>query len=135
MKGESQTRNRTFQIGWHTEITLEDPGTGTGIITVKGGLAKKHYFSYAETYDENRYDAYRDQILPEGYTPYDGHAESIYTFDQYEYDLAEPQTARRPTESFGKRMRSFCSDMGRLIHLSKNCMWKILNRNIPWVSL
>ena len=67
--------------------------------------------------DEECYDSYRDQVLPEGYTAYggNGNVESVYTFDRYEYDLAESPTAHRPKQSFCEKMKSFCSDMGRLI--------------------
>ena len=85
----------------------------------------KDYFSREEAYEESRYTAYRNQSLPEGYTAYNEHAESVYKYDQYEYDLAEPQIAHRSKQSFCKKMRSFCSDMGRLISFYKNRIQKI----------
>ena len=79
-------------------------------------------FSSIEEYDfsydreEGCYDGYRDQVLPEGYTAYggNGNVNSVYMYDQYEYDRAESPTAHRQKQSLCERMRSFCSDMGRL---------------------
>ena len=78
-------------------------------------------FSYDA--DEGCYDGYHDKNLPEGYTAYgeNGCVESVYMYDRYEYDLAESPTAHRQKRSLCKRMRSFCSDMGRLIRLIIYC--------------
>ena len=66
---------------------------------------------------EGCYNGYCGLGLPEGYTAYgeNGNNESIYMFDQYEYDRSESPTAHRQKRSLCKRMQSFCSDMGRLI--------------------
>ena len=71
-------------------------------------------FSYDR--EEGCYDGYKDQVLPEGYTAYgeNGYVNSVYMYDQYDCDLAESPTANRQKQSLCKRMRSFCSDMGRL---------------------
>ena len=66
---------------------------------------------------EGCYNGYCGQVLPEGYTAYgeNENNESIYVFDQYEYDRAESPTAQRQKQSLCKRMQFFCNDMGRLI--------------------
>ena len=58
--------------------------------------------------DEGCYERYREN----------GNVESVYMYDRYEYDLAEPQTSHGQKQSFCKKMKSFCSDMGRLIRFN-----------------
>ena len=52
--------------------------------------------------DDECYDSYRNQDLPEGYTAYggNGNVQSVYMYDRYEYDLAEAQNAPRLKQSF-----------------------------------
>ena len=77
-------------------------------------------FSYAQSnepsYDarEGRYEGYRDPNLPEGYEAYgeNGNAEAVY--DRYDPEY-EYEQFPRPKKSCCKRLRSGCSDMGRLI--------------------
>ena len=88
--------------------------------------------------DEECYDGYHDQVLPEGYTAYaeKDDVESVYTFDRYEYDLAESPTAHRPKRSFCERMKSFCSDMGRLIRKYNMCRkynYQIVSGNLNFL--
>ena len=82
-----------------------------------------HHFSYrendaSETSDDARdghYEPYRDSKLPEGYTPYrqnTGVSESEY--DRYEYDHGESPNGQRPKKTLCEKLRSCCSDMGRL---------------------
>ena len=71
-----------------------------------------------ESYDaqEKRYEGYRDQNLANGYEAYgeNGNAEAVY--DRYDYTYETESTiGRRPKQSCCKRLRSCCSDMGRLI--------------------
>lgn len=75
--------------------------------------------SYTEAYEpsydakEGRYEGYRDQNLPEGYTAYgeNGNADPVY--DRYDPDYVKLEA--RPKQNCCKRLRSCCSDMGRLI--------------------
>ena len=77
--------------------------------------------SFEPSYDakEGRYEGYRNPDLPEGYTAYGetGHGDPVY--DRYEYDQAESPSGQRPKRSLCKRLRSGCSDMGRLIQQCK----------------
>ena len=80
-------------------------------------------FSYQGSYEPGSYDAkdghyqgYRDQNVTEGYEAYgeNGNGEAVY--DRYEDDYERESTdGRRPKQSCCKRLRSCCSDMGRLI--------------------
>ena len=80
-------------------------------------------FSYTEAYEpsydakEGRYEGYRDQNLPEGYTAYgeNGNAEAVYDRYDPEYDYSE--LGSRPKQNCCKRLRSCCSDMGRFIQI------------------
>ena len=83
--------------------------------------------------DDECYDSYRNQDLPEGYTAYGGN-ENMY--DRYEYDFAESPTAHRPKRSFCERMKSFCSDMGRLIRKYNMCRkynYQIVSGNLNFL--
>ena len=60
--------------------------------------------------------SYRDSNVMAGYEAYgeNGNAEAVY--DRYEYDYEiESTDGRRPKQSCCKRLRSYCSDVGRLI--------------------
>ena len=72
--------------------------------------------NFSDDADEEGYEGYREHFVPEGYTAYceNGNGEPVYMYDQYEYDRAESPTAHRQKQSFCKKMRSCCSDMGRL---------------------
>ena len=88
--------------------------------------------------DDECYDSYRNQDLPEGYTAYggNGNVQSVYMYDRYEYDLAESPTAHRPKRSFCERMKSFCSDMGRLIRKYNMCRkynYQIVSGNLNFL--
>ena len=80
-------------------------------------------FSYTEAYEpsydakEGRYEGYREQNLPEGYTAYgeNGNAEAVYDRYDPEYDYSE--LGSRPKQNCCKRLRSCCSDMGRFIQI------------------
>ena len=76
--------------------------------------------SQEPSYDarEGRYEGYRDPNLPEGYAPYgeNGNAEAVYDrYDEDYDDVGTEEGYRRPKQSCCKRLRSGCSDMGRLI--------------------
>ena len=65
---------------------------------------------------EGHYEGYRERELPEGYTPYrqnDG-AVPESEYDRYEYDHGESPNGQRPKKSLCEKLRSCCSDMGRL---------------------
>ena len=80
-------------------------------------------FSSREVYDpgsydakEGRYEGYRGQNLANGYQAYgeNGVAEAVY--DRYDYTYETESTIdQKPKQSCCKRVRSCCSDMGRLI--------------------
>ena len=78
-------------------------------------------FSYTEAYEpsydakEGRYEGYRDQNLPEGYTAYgeNGNADPVY--DRYDDEYDPEYKPLEPKQNCCKRLRSCCSDMGRLI--------------------
>ena len=75
--------------------------------------------SQEPSYDarEGRYEGYRDPNLPEGYAAYgeNGNAEAVYDRYDPEYDYEDIDGGRRLKQSCCKRLRSGCSDMGRLI--------------------
>ena len=79
-------------------------------------------FSYQGSYEpgsydakEGRYEGYRDSNVAEGYEAYgeNGNGEAVY--DRYDDEYEEMPGGRRPKQSCCKRLRSCCSDMGRLI--------------------
>ena len=63
-----------------------------------------------------RYEGYRDKNLANRYEAYarNGKAEGDYDRYDYTYDI-ESTIDRRAKLSCCKRVRSYCSDMGRLI--------------------
>ena len=83
-------------------------------------------FSYQGSYEpgsydakEGRYEGYRDSNETKGYEAYgeNGNAEAVY--DRYEYDYEiESTDGRRPKKSCCKRLRFYCSDVGRLISVA-----------------
>lgn len=80
-------------------------------------------FSYTEAYEpsydakEGHYEGYRKQNLPEGYTAYgeNGNADPVYDRYDPEYTSEYDPLEARPKQNCCKRLRSCCSDMGRLI--------------------
>ena len=84
-----------------------------------------YHFSYrkgdvsdaSDDAEEGHYEGYRDSKLPEGYTPYRQNAGAVpdSEYDRYEYDHAESPNDQRPKKSPCEKLRSCCSDMGRLI--------------------
>ena len=90
--------------------------------------------SYDPSYDarDGRYEGYREQNLPEGYEAYgeNGNAEAVYDRYEEDYDVAGTEEGyRRPKQSCCKRLRSGCSDMGRLIKsLNSKDHYNLLNR-------
>ena len=97
--------------------------------------------SYDPTSDAQKghYEGYREQELPNGYTPYgqNSHANAVDEYDRYESDYEESTGDDGPKNGFCQKLKSCCNDLGRLVHSfnkrhEKRGLWQQLKSIIVW---
>ena len=71
----------------------------------------------AESSYDGYYEDYCDQNIPDGYTAYGQNCNTNdeAEYDRYEYDYAKSPSDKRPERDSCERLKSCCSDMGRLL--------------------